>query len=117
MASPATRTSPLQPGPWARRVVPLLLGLMMVMLAAVAALGARPDRIGERRANSAGHRPALQWAPVAAPLILVLLWAACGGGGPPPPQDRGTPAGNYNLTLTATTGGVSRTTSRSLKVN
>ena len=51
------------------------------------------------------------WAPLAATVFIVLLWAACGGGGgggsnPPPPT--GTPAGSYTITVTATSGGLPR---------
>ena len=108
-------------------VILLLLGLALAVLAsknrrvkeqlcAIRAVAA----LSERRRWFAGHRPALQWAPLVATLFIVLLWAACGGGGgggtPTPPQV-GTPAGNYTLTLTATAGGVSKTTTLTLKVN
>jgi len=59
-----------------------------------------------------------------APLLLmaalgtVLLWTACGGGGggvtTPPP--RGTPAGTYTLTATATSGSLSKQISLTLVV-
>jgi hypothetical protein len=71
------------------------------------------ESIGLRRSE----RSALQWAPLAATLLALLLWAACGGDGPPPSQDRGTPAGTYNITLTATASGVSRTSTLTLTVN
>jgi len=105
---------PAQPpvlSPWARHTLPLFMGLMMLMLAAVAAVS------GRRRPVRA---PTLQWAPLATTMLFVLLWAACGGGGGggggTPPQT-GTPAGTYNLTLTATANGVSKTSTLTLKVN
>ncbi len=92
------------------------LGLMLLVLAAVAALYQRRPKSAGPFLRQGRLRPALQLAPLAATMLLVLLWAACGGG-PPPPQDRGTPAGTYNLTLTATAGGVSKTTSLKVTVN
>jgi len=49
-------------------------------------------------------------------LLLVALWTACGGGGLHV-LSGGTPAGTYALTVTATSGGVSRSTTLILKVN
>jgi len=47
-----------------------------------------------------------------AAIVLIVMLAACGGGGTagsmPPPQGHGTPAGNYTVTLTGTSSGVSR---------
>lgn len=47
-------------------------------------------------------------------LALLVVVPACGGGGskppPPPVQDPGTPAGTYNVTVTATSGSVSSIT-------
>jgi hypothetical protein len=52
-------------------------------------------------------------------LLLAAIWTGCGGGGsssgPPPPA--GTPAGNYTLTVTGTSQGVSRTVNLTLTVN
>ncbi|MBI4166994.1 MAG: choice-of-anchor D domain-containing protein, partial [Acidobacteria bacterium] len=107
--------SPLQPRPWTRHVEPLLLALML--LAAIAAVGACPDAGRDRRSsNAAGHRPALLGAPLVATLLIVLLWSTCGGGPTPAPQT-GTPAGTYTLNLTATVGGVSKSTTLTLRVN
>ncbi|MBI4166047.1 MAG: SBBP repeat-containing protein [Acidobacteria bacterium] len=92
--------APLQPSPWAQHAVLLLVGLM---LAAVAA--------GSRRRS-----PALQRATLGAILLLALLWASCGGGGGGTPGT-GTPAGTYSLTLTASAGGVAKTSTLTLKVN
>jgi hypothetical protein len=49
---------------------------------------------------------------------LVLLWAACGAGGSQVDVPNGTPAGNYTLTLTGTSGdpGISHSTTASLTV-
>jgi len=90
----------------------VLLGALLALLAALTALWA----LGERRLNLSPVR----WPPLGVGLMFLLLWAACGGGGggggPPPPKP-GTPAGTYTLTVTATSGGVSHTTSLTLKVN
>jgi hypothetical protein len=47
-------------------------------------------------------------------LGLLVVVPACGGGGgsktPPPVPDPGTPAGTYNVTITATSGSVSSIT-------
>ncbi|HEY6289974.1 MAG TPA: hypothetical protein VI455_00205, partial [Terriglobia bacterium] len=43
---------------------------------------------------------------VAVVLLLVLVWVACGGSSAPPPHTPtgGTPAGNYVITVAATSG-------------
>ena len=47
-------------------------------------------------------------------VALLVVVPACGGGGsktpPPPVQDPGTPAGTYNVTVTATNGSASSIT-------
>lgn len=79
-----------------------------------------------RSLASAAFRPARGFARLkpasthwvlAATLLAVLLWAACGGGGSPPPSQTGTPAGAYALTLTATSGSLSRSGTLTLQVN
>lgn len=60
-------------------------------------------------------------AGAALPLVLfaLLLAAGCGGGGsaiPIPNQGSGTPAGTYAVTVTATSGGFSRSTTATLLV-
>jgi hypothetical protein len=47
---------------------------------------------------------------------LVLLWVACGGGGSQVGVPDGTPAGNYTLTLSGTSGNVTHDTTASLTV-
>ena len=47
---------------------------------------------------------------------LVLLWAACGAGGSQVDVPEGTPAGNYTLTLTGTSGAVTHGISTGLTV-
>jgi hypothetical protein len=53
-------------------------------------------------------------------LALVVVVPGCGGGGshtpPPPPPDPGTPAGSYNVTVTATSGSAVATTGFALTV-
>ena len=111
LAVPRGPELPPMHAPWVRHAVPLLLGLMMLMLAI------KSRRVKESAAADATRA----WPPLYATLLIVMLWAACGGGGggggtPTPPQV-GTPAGNYTLTLTATTGGVSKTQNLTLRVN
>jgi hypothetical protein len=126
---------PLQPGSWARHVMPMLLALLA---ASMLALNSRRVVAAAFRAASAGlpagrrgqvppgatrvpgrsQGSPLRWVPLMATMLAVLLWTACGGGGgrtTPPPT--GTPAGTYNLTLTATAGGVSKTSTLTLTVN
>jgi hypothetical protein len=49
-------------------------------------------------------------------MLFVLLWSACAGGGEVG-VPRGTPAGTYNLTITAVSGSTTKTTAVSLTVN
>jgi len=86
--------------------MPLLLALLAASL-----LAAKSRRVKEQFCATRA------FAPLAATMLAVLLWAACGGGGGNNPPATGTPAGTYNLTLTATAGGVSRTSALTLKVN
>ncbi len=94
---PGWRPPILPPG--LRVVLPwLLLFLSLVML--VTALRRRSRQ--RRRA----------WVGLAVMLMAAALFFGCGGGGsnaPPPPQ-QGTPAGTYQITVTAMSAGVARTT-------
>jgi hypothetical protein len=47
---------------------------------------------------------------------LVLLWVACGAGGTQVDVPNGTPAGNYTLTLSGTSGSVTHNITASLTV-
>jgi photosystem II stability/assembly factor-like uncharacterized protein len=80
----------------------------------------------ERRSfpRAAGQRPALQppagsvtfAAAFGALLLFVALWTSCGGGPTPVTHVPGTPAGTYSLTVTATSGSLSHTTTLTLTV-
>ena len=52
--------------------------------------------------------------------VLILQVSACGGGGsnssPPPPSQKGTPAGNYSVIVSATFGSLTHTTTLTLTV-
>ena len=109
LAVPRGPTQPPGTTPSFRYVLLLLISVMT--LATVAA--------ASRRRGTPIRTSALQGAPVGVMLLFVMLWATCGGGGggsPPAPQV-GTPAGNYTLTLSATGGGVTKTTNLALRVN
>jgi hypothetical protein len=112
-------------GSWARHAVPLPSAwvIVLAMLLGIAGVAAafRPapgnPRLEPLRAPPTGTL--VPGVVRAATLVAVLVWAACGGGGsaPPPPQDRGTPAGNYPLVLSATATGVTETINLGLHVN
>ncbi len=58
------------------------------------------------------------WRTAVIACLLVLLWTACaGGGGVTPAPPGGTPPGTYTLTLTATAGTVTRSTTVTLRVD
>jgi hypothetical protein len=85
----------------------LLLAIWLLALGVLARLVA-----------AARRRPA--WASLTAPLLFVLLLAGGGGGGgvpTAPSVPTGTPAGTHNLTLTATSGNLSKTITLTLTVN
>jgi hypothetical protein len=56
---------------------------------------------------------------LAATLLMALFWTACGGGGGggTPPPTGGTPTGNFNITVTAKSGGITKTAALVLTVN
>jgi hypothetical protein len=108
-AGPRGPALPLLPAPQARHTMPLCMGLILLILSAAAAV------CGRRCLP--GRTPALQWAPLATTLLVALLWVACGGGSNPPTPSKGTPAGTYSLTVTATSSGVSKPSTLTLKVN
>lgn len=88
------------------RQMPKLLPLQwMVLLGMLAGAGLLA---GRRRVKLA----------LAAALLGVVMLPACGGGGTPKSLGQiGTPAGNYNLTVTVTAGSVTRTLALALRVN
>jgi hypothetical protein len=60
-----------------------------------------------------------RWILLGFMLVLIAVVPACGGGShtpPPPPPDPGTPKGNYNVTVTATSGSVVSSTTFALVV-
>jgi hypothetical protein len=68
--------------------------------------------------NASARRARLNALVLAAVLMMALLWAACGGETTNvPPADVGTPAGTYNITVTATSGSAVHTSTLTLKVN
>ncbi|HEY6292802.1 MAG TPA: choice-of-anchor D domain-containing protein [Terriglobia bacterium] len=84
-------------------------------LAAIGLLGA----LGLARMTSRSKGGRLRaWALMASVAWLLLLWASCGGGGSSGGGtiNAGTPAGTYNLTVTATAGSLTQTVGLTLNV-
>ncbi|MFB3920258.1 MAG: SBBP repeat-containing protein [Terriglobia bacterium] len=106
--------------PWERHGAPFMLGLMVLMLAAVAWLRGGDRRRRDVPVERLGRRP-IGPPLLAAALLALLLWPACGGETGGGGGNTGTPAGTYTLTVTGTyTSGstsISRTLDLTLKVN
>ncbi len=97
---PSLRPPIISPG--LRVVLPWLL-LLLSLVILIRALRRRSRR---RRA----------WVGLAVMLMAAALFFGCGGGGAPPPPSQGTPAGTYQIAVSATSAGVTRTTTLSLTV-
>src|SRR5580704_7330735 len=92
------------PPPLPRQVFPIFIAWLLVMLIL------RKLKRTERSRRLLG---------AAAGLVLVALCASCGGGtytGSPPPPTLGTPIGTYTITVTGTSGSLSRSASFQLVV-
>lgn len=50
-------------------------------------------------------------------MLVMMMWTACGAGGTVVNTPRGTPAGNFSITITATSGTTTQTTAVALKIN
>jgi hypothetical protein len=96
MAPPTPGPKDLLP-PAGMRWMPWLLALMMATMVL-----------------TARRRTALV---LAAMMTVILIWSACGGGGTTAGVPRGTPVGNYTVTITATSGTTVKTTAVTVTVN
>jgi hypothetical protein len=102
LASPTRRLVP--PGAVGPLAIPWVVWLLM--LATLSFLVAMRRR-----------RVRFSLAVLAATALLTIAWVACGGGGGATTTTSGTPAGTYTLTLTATSGSLTNSTTVSLTVN
>jgi hypothetical protein len=91
---------------------------MVLVLALASALLAFAFRF---RGAAARRRRACVFAVPFGLLLLAIMLSSCGGGGGgstgPPPPAGGTPAGNYTLTITGISNGVSYSQTLTLNVN
>jgi hypothetical protein len=91
-------------GPWPETVPIVLLAVLGLSLGA---LFARPRR----------QRSAFVATQAVSILLLVFQSAGCGSTASNPPSTRRTPAGTYSVTVTGTSGSLTRTASLTLIVN
>ncbi|MFY9751489.1 MAG: hypothetical protein WAJ92_02530, partial [Candidatus Acidiferrales bacterium] len=96
-------------------------GLRILMMVLAVALASTLLAFASRfRGTAAQQLRAYAFALPLGFLLLATILSGCGGGGtssagPPPPN--GTPAGNYTLTITGTSSGVSYSQTLTLTVN
>jgi hypothetical protein len=104
-----TTSARLASGSFSSRAIPAMPLMEIRVLLAALALWLLPAIALKKRM--------LQVQSIAAVLLLLMVNTGCGGGGPPASTGGGTPKGTYALTVTATSGTASRTTTLNLTVN